>query len=536
MNKKKELKRLYTEFYDLNRSYWDLPDLDTHDNILVYLPRYFVLPTINLLLFAKRLQEMAPCNIKVGYFRKIEWGKKKICRSFGVSEFIHVIKPTVYAILKTLSYLPRCLACQDGDSLLKLTVDASSDTIPVGEEIYDWIIRASKNLTLKHLPVGTRLRKPILYVYCFFSFYALLKQEKVSTFLFADCDYFGSAFTKACQVQKVRMFQVYQGYAIRHSESSNYKTLKAGQMTYQIFKKFTSLGNYRQIVEKEIQRQFTGTREGYMDAVAFRNKKLYRKDELLRLYGLKDDRKCVLVASHALSDTPHYSYNMIFRDYYDWLVNTIRILSAADKYHVFVKEHPSSWFYGETGSIASILKELGVENVYRIPDDLSTRCLFDIMDYFVTCCGTIGIEAACFGIPVVTAAKGYYYGYGLDYNCSDYESYKSCLENLEQLRKRPEITERAKIILSIFSHHDHGWNEFRSRLIPDRTGFSYLDYLNDDYRILKIMNGNLRANNPKDEYYESLLDNIFVFDNGCCPDRLSNSVDTPLQNILQGTE
>ena len=222
-----------------------------------------------------------------------------------------------------------------------------------------------------------------------------------------------------------------------------------------------------------------------------------------------------------MSDAPHYSFDGIFRDYYDWLVNTIRILAEADKYHIFVKEHPSAKLYGEQGAITTILRKENITNVYRIPDDLSTMCLYDSMDYFVTCCGTIGIEAACFGLPVVTAAKGYYYGHGLDYNHSDYESYKSCLENLENLKKRPEIIEKAMTILSLFQYD---CRKHTSCLIPDNACFSGMDYLFDDYKIMKVINENIRRNSPKDEYYNSQLKEMLVFTDSDYPYNMTNSL------------
>jgi CDP-glycerol glycerophosphotransferase (TagB/SpsB family) len=66
------------------------------------------------------------------------------------------------------------------------------------------------------------------------------------------------------------------------------------------------------------------------------------------------------------------------------------------------------------------------------PDtDLSTYSLFEIADYVVTVRGTVGIEAALFGIPVVTAGTGRYAGRGFTLDSTTREQYLEKLANLE---------------------------------------------------------------------------------------------------------
>ena len=84
---------------------------------------------------------------------------------------------------------------------------------------------------------------------------------------------------------------------------------------------------------------------------------------------------------------------------------------------------------------------MNIDNIYIIPDDCSTISMFQIMDVVVTCQGTIGIEAVIHGIPVVTASKGYYYGFGIDNNASSIEEYTKLLNNLRDL---PVITNQQR--------------------------------------------------------------------------------------------
>lgn len=517
MQRQKELKKLFAEFYALNFPYWNCQNKKkSQGNIFVFPGSDLIVPILWNMLLAKKVQEEEGGNIILGYYGGKKRGAKTVSKSFCISKIVKITNPNAYGLYKSLTYIPKLFTCKNGDDILKLRID--SNTVPVGENIYDWLIRMSKRLTISNLSATDKM-KALRYIYLYFSFYRFVQREKITTFIYTDCDYERSAFTKVCQKLMLQILQVYDFGIIKHTETSDYKLLSCNQMSYSKVSKFISADDYKQIVEKKVNEHFTGSGIGYLDAGAFLNKRKYTKSELLKLYNLEDDRKCVLVASHAMSDAPHYAFDMIFKDYYDWFVNTIRILAETGKYHVFVKEHPSSKMYGEYGSIDTIMKQLNITNIYKIPEDLSTLCLFDFIDCFITCCGTIGIEAACFGIPVVTAAKGYYYGYGLDYNFSEYEGYKSCLENLEQLQKRSEIIDLAKIILSLF-HYDN--RTYVSKLIPDNTLFSGMDYLFDDYKLMKILNENLRRNSPKDDCYNSQLQAATVFNDDCYPFNLSN--------------
>jgi Capsule polysaccharide biosynthesis protein len=69
--------------------------------------------------------------------------------------------------------------------------------------------------------------------------------------------------------------------------------------------------------------------------------------------------------------------------------------------------------------------------------ELSTYSLFEIADYAVTVRGTVGIESALFGIPVVTAGTGRYSGRGFTLDSSTRHEY---LERLAALETYPRLS------------------------------------------------------------------------------------------------
>src|SRR5207248_6196585 len=63
--------------------------------------------------------------------------------------------------------------------------------------------------------------------------------------------------------------------------------------------------------------------------------------------------------------------------------------------------------------------------------DLSTLALLGVTDYCLTVRGTIGIEAACFGIPVITAGTGRYDRLGFTIDPKTPEAYLATIATLD---------------------------------------------------------------------------------------------------------
>jgi hypothetical protein len=77
-------------------------------------------------------------------------------------------------------------------------------------------------------------------------------------------------------------------------------------------------------------------------------------------------------------------------------------------------------------------------HITMVPPDsaINTLSLFDVMDYCVTVRGTVGIEAAAFGIPVLTAGTGRYdrLGFTIDSDSkADYLKRLACIEEIPPL-------------------------------------------------------------------------------------------------------
>ncbi|PSV57052.1 hypothetical protein C9J48_26985 [Photobacterium profundum] len=217
--------------------------------------------------------------------------------------------------------------------------------------------------------------------------------------------------------------------------------------------------------------------EGDIDQVdvknAYKDKVIYRKDDLIQ--PQEQDNKNIFVMAHAFSDAPHVGEGLLFRDYYDWLVQTLIFLNKVDGINCFVKSHPSSYMWGEKGVVENIIDSYSLENVKVLPANLNTKSIYDLADCIVTAKGTAGLEFSCAGIPAIIAGKGYYSGFRVAIESESVDDYFINLSKTNSIHKLDDNTKRKARIL-LFKTFT---NLYHSKVLPKvqiRPG--------DDYHLL----------------------------------------------------
>jgi hypothetical protein len=188
-------------------------------------------------------------------------------------------------------------------------------------------------------------------------------------------------------------------------------------------------------------------------------KQLMSKQQTCHALGLPGDvssKKVAIIFPHILWDGSFFSGKDLFGDYTEWLVETIRAAAANTRLHWLVKLHPAhvvkakqSNDLQQPSEVSVIERRFGtlpphITLVY--PDSqLSTYSLLEIADYAVTVRGTVGIEAALFGIPVVTGGTGRYDRRGFTLDSSTREEYLERLASLDTCaRLSPKQIEMAE--------------------------------------------------------------------------------------------
>jgi len=174
------------------------------------------------------------------------------------------------------------------------------------------------------------------------------------------------------------------------------------------------------------------------------NKIIYSKKYLLDNLCLDATKKTAVIFPHMFWDATFFYGQDIFEDYYDWYINVLKIAATNKNLNWIVKIHPANivkakrdHYRGEHKELTAIYDTLGKvpEHIKIIPpeSDINTFSLFALMDYCLTVRGTIGIEAAAYGINTITAGTGRYDNLGFTHDFDNKEEYLRQIVNLHEL-------------------------------------------------------------------------------------------------------
>jgi len=183
--------------------------------------------------------------------------------------------------------------------------------------------------------------------------------------------------------------------------------------------------------------RFNGRIQQHDVVRAFGRDKIRRtRADLIAEHDLDGDLPLVFVMAHVLSDAPHNYSPLLHLDFEDWLGRTVTALASNARINFVVKEHPSVDLYGEAGILRRILVRLGCGD-RLVQSDLHTKSVLEHADVVLTCGGTIGIEAASLGIPVILAGRPPYAGKGFTIEPKNAEEYgrllASGIESVQRL-------------------------------------------------------------------------------------------------------
>jgi hypothetical protein len=177
-------------------------------------------------------------------------------------------------------------------------------------------------------------------------------------------------------------------------------------------------------------------------------------DTVRNRLSLDPQRKTAIVFPHISWDASFGRGDGLFPSYDEWLVATVQAACANKELQWVVRIHP-----GHVGKHtitlrvdeeAMLLARFGSlpKHVSLIPahSDISTLSLFPIMDYCLTVRGTVGLEAACRSIPVVTGGTGRYDRRGFTIDSATPREYLERIARLQDVSRlspmQVELAER----------------------------------------------------------------------------------------------
>jgi hypothetical protein len=212
----------------------------------------------------------------------------------------------------------------------------------------------------------------------------------------------------------------------------------------------------RQRVFSELRNCYT-TGEWYSEVGTQFKTRIMDSAEVRNRLDLDGGRKTAVMFPHILWDGTFFYGRDLFGSYEEWFVETVRAACGNSRVNWTIKVHPGNivksirdGFTGEPSELKVLRERIGrLPNHVRVigaDSDISTFSLLGVMDYCVTVRGTVGIEAATLGIPVLTAGTGRYDRKGFTIDPSTREEYLHRITHIEDIpspsRGDRELAER----------------------------------------------------------------------------------------------
>ena len=215
------------------------------------------------------------------------------------------------------------------------------------------------------------------------------------------------------------------------------------------------------------------------------------KKEVYNMLKIDANKKVALVCSHVMWDDP-VIYTSIYRDYYWWWLETVKIINNIEDVTWILKAHPGEMDTLGRRTHQTPIRSLDVISGIRLKSNVifldsglqyNNYSLMQVADALVTVRGTVGMEYATQGIPVITAGTGSYSCAGFDINCKTVEEYKNALQNVSKLDRLKQDKIDKALIFTYF--YMAGGTSIEVKGLPqdfkieNLTELSITEYLSD---------------------------------------------------------
>jgi len=135
------------------------------------------------------------------------------------------------------------------------------------------------------------------------------------------------------------------------------------------------------------------------------------RHEMVKQLDLNPDRPLVVVYASHWFDMPHIHGMQNFRDFFDWIMTTVDVAKRNPDVNWLFKSHPCEAWYGGV-TMRELLADVSAPNLRLVPEGWNGHSTICAADGIITYHGTVGVEAASLGKPVLLADRGWYHDLG----------------------------------------------------------------------------------------------------------------------------
>lgn len=309
-------------------------------------------------------------------------------------------------------------------------LNISIKNVKIGDLIYDGYLR---KYNLPTIDISSRIFQNYLLntIELFFFWDKYFKDNEVKAVILSHTVYEFGFILRIATKKNIKVFSAGSFFIFSHDE--NNQTIFDMKYYKAEFKKYSNKLQLKFLndAKNELTKKFSGkkTIENKVSALPadspFNDKK-YNKHVLV-----KNNKKKILIAAHHFSDAPNVYGNFIFNDFYDW-IDFLGKKSENSDFDWYIKFHPMEFESNKKTSNYFLNK---YKNIKLIDKDVSHgQLISEGINLVLTVYGTIGLEYAYFGIPVINAAyNNPHVAYNFNYHATSVHDYDNAINNFKNL-------------------------------------------------------------------------------------------------------
>jgi len=406
-----------------------------------------------------------------------------IYKSFGSTE---IIKPRIN--LKNYLFIKKKVKLiiknsKNKEDILKIKVK----NIPIGDLIYDSYLKKNFEPTIdfKSIKFFEHLCDILLLYYYWLNY---LKKNNVKSIVGVHNIYSYAIIFRIGIFYDIPVYSLNLSRIIKIDKKSFYENSSLFKFKKNFSKLPINLKKKALIFsEKKLQERIFGNKK-VEDPIHSDNSALLHTGK----YGvlIKNSKKIkILICPHDFFDAVHCCGPLLFSDFYEWLSFLGKFSKSNDKYEWYIKVHPKFFFWKKISinfeKSNNIFKKFLKDNnnIKLLPNNYSHLDIADQgIDFVLTCYGTVGLEYAYLGIPVINATKNNFHSdYKFNINPKNIYQYKNILNNLDKIKLKIDKNEVRELYFMRRFFFDtewfiFNWNKFNEYIKTFDNHFSYKIY------------------------------------------------------------
>jgi len=415
---------------------------------------------------------------------------RNYCSNIKV-ESIYSFKSSLFLHFKTLVFIIR-----NFKEIIRLN-DIKINNNNIADLVYDEYLRVTGLPTIKK---GDLLYFSIVYngVYLYYRYCELYNKYKITDVVLGL-----DIYTKAMHIRAGAEFGAYKWQTYNFNKPMSvrrtpctfnytFRPLIYEQKHSNLVDKLYKKDEVESLFDKIFKQRFSGNQNSSFHDKGVNDANLDKVndfDKLISSLGsfYNPNHKTIVIFAHVFVDAVTSTGWSVYKDYYIWLIETLKICKLLDNVNILVKPHPLEKKYKLVTTAKEVVKKFNLDfnsKIGIIDNKFSNLNIINLSNVILTQTGSIGLEASSKGKIVICASANWYELANSVFKAQTLQQYKNLILNFDSLSINEDQIYEAKKCFIWNSYLMHADVDFVSSDIG-KYDFKSLDQLYKNARSLK---------------------------------------------------